>query len=270
MGILRERGTYGGHVLRDERELERIVEHVSELDGLFARERTGNGRAGAADGFAHGRGGLELAVEDDGELADGARVAFGNLSGEVTELLGPFVGELHVHVEGDAVVRTTGGGLDDLTSGVGGLADVVTVDGNLAGAAIDIAEREYLVGRDGGILTQHRVHRHRTKRTLAVGLSGTFGAVHLTELELRGLLQRVDDIRVISGVFTRELDLERESAYGADYWLGDAELIDALFHDLDGLIDHVSGGNVGLIAHALLAGLGTGRVDLQREGHPAL
>ena len=94
--------------------------------------------------------------------------------------------------------------------------------------------------------------------------------MHLTELELRGLLQRVDDIRVISGVFTRELDLERESAYGADYRLGDAELIDALFHDLDGLIDHVSGGNVGLIAHALLAGLGTGRVDLQREGHPTL
>ena len=94
--------------------------------------------------------------------------------------------------------------------------------------------------------------------------------MHLTELELRGLLQRVDDIGVISGVFTRELDLERESAYGADYRLSDAELIDALFHDLDGLIDHVSGGNVGLIAHALLAGLGTGRVDLQREGHATL
>ena len=94
--------------------------------------------------------------------------------------------------------------------------------------------------------------------------------MHLTELELRGLLQRVDDIGVISGVFTRELDLERESAYGADDRLGDAELIDALFHDLDGLIDHVSRGNVGLIAHALLAGLGPGRVDLEREGHPTL
>ena len=105
---------------------------------------------------------------------------------------------------------------------------------------------------------------------LALGLSGSFGAVHLAELELGGLLQRIDDVRVVSGILTRQLDLEREVAHGTEHGLGDAELIDALLHDLEGLIDHVRAGDAGLIAGALFAGFGAGRIDLQGEGHPAL
>ena len=270
LGVLGEGRADGSHVLRDQRELKRVIQHVGEVDDLFAAEVTGDGRAGATDGFAHGRGGLQLAVEDDGELADGAGVAFRDLGGEVAEFLGAFVGELHVHVEGDAVVGAAGGGLDDLTGGVRGLLHEVAVHADFAGAVVDVAEREHLVGRDRGIGPEHRVDGQRTERMLAVGLGRTFGAVHLAELELRRFLQGVDDVGVVGGVFAGELDLEGEVAHGAEDRLGDAELVDALFHDLEGLVDHLGVGDVGLVACALLAGFGAGRVDLEREGYPAL
>jgi len=72
LGVLSEGRADGGHVLRDQREFERVVEHVGEIDGFLTGERTSDGRSGAPDGFAHGRSGLQLTVEDDGELADGA------------------------------------------------------------------------------------------------------------------------------------------------------------------------------------------------------
>ena len=268
--ILGEGRADGSHVLRDQRELQRIVQHVGKVDDLFAAEVAGDGRAGATDGFTHGRSGLELAVEDDGELTDGAGVAFRDLGGEVAELLGAFVRELHVHVEGDAVIGAAGGGLDDLAGGIGGLLHEVAVHADFAGAAVDVAEREDLVGRNRGGGAEHRVDGERTERVLAVGLARALGAVHLAELELGRLLERVHDVRIVGGVFARQLDLEGEIADGAKDRLGDAELVDALFHDLEGLVDHLGVGDVGLVTRALLAGFDTGRIDLEREGHPTL
>jgi hypothetical protein len=61
---------------------------LARLDGLLAVEGTGDGRPRGTDGLADGRGGLQFAVEHDGELTDGTAVAFGDLGGEVAELLG--------------------------------------------------------------------------------------------------------------------------------------------------------------------------------------
>ena len=105
---------------------------------------------------------------------------------------------------------------------------------------------------------------------LALGLGGTFGAVHLAELELGGLLERIDDVRIVGGVLAGQLDLEGEVADGTEDGFGDAELIDALLHDLEGLVHHVAVGDVRLVAGGLLAGFGAGRIDLEGEGHPAL
>ena len=254
----------------DQREFERIIEYVGQFDRLFAGERTGDGRAAATDGIADRRSGLQLTVEDDSELAEGAGVAFGDLGCEVAELLGAFVGELHVHVEGDAVVGATRGGLDDLTRGVSGLADVIARDADLAGLVIGVADGEHLVGRDGRGGAEHRIDRQEAERVLALGLGGPFGAVHLAELELGGLLERVDDVGIIGGVFAGQLDLQGEIAHGTEHGLGDAELIHALLHDLESLVDHVGAGDAGLVAGTLLAGFGAGRVDLEGEGHPAL
>ena len=105
---------------------------------------------------------------------------------------------------------------------------------------------------------------------LAIGVGRTLGAMDLAELELRGLLERIDDVRIVGGVLAGQLDLEREVAHRADDRLGHAEGIHAQLHDLDGLVDHVSVGDLGLLGGTLAAGLGAGRVDLEGEGHAAL
>ena len=245
-GVRGERGPDLILLLDLERHAERIVEHVGEVDGLALGEGAGDLGAAAVDLLADGRGGVELAVEHDGEAAQtaGALAFVGDGLGDVGELLAAGVGELEDDAEAAELIHGRIGIGHALAGHLGAALDVEFLGVALAGAAALLVEGHALVAR-GGLL------RRRDE-----------GMNHL-EIEARGQRQGPDDLGIVLGRDAGQLDLDAVLTDRADDGLGDAEAVDAVADDLDRL------GEL-FLAHLLVVGADGIGVDLQGEGDAAL
>jgi hypothetical protein len=244
-GVVGQGGTDLILLLDGERQIERVVEHVGEVDGLALGEGPGDFRAATVDLLAHGRRGVELVVEHDGKAAQaaGALALVGDGLGDVGELPAARVGEFEDDAEAAELVHRRVGVGDALARHLGAGLDVELLGMALdAGAALDV-EGHALVARG---------------RLLWGGCEG----VHHLEVEARRLAEVVDDLGIVLGRDIGQLDLDAVRADRADDGLADAEAVDTVADDLDGL------GEL-LIADVLGIGAEGALVDLQGEGDAA-
>ncbi len=239
--------------LHDERQVEGIVQHVGQVDGLELGKLAADFGGVAVDLLFHAGRGVEATVEHDGEL--GARLgvagALGEFLGELGDLAGG-LGELAlaggVELEDDAVAA-------DLVHGDERVGDVLAR--HLPGALHEVFGLEGLAG--AGLLLEGL--------DLVAGgnldaLARTGERIHEAKIEPRGLLHRLEHLGVVAGVDAGELDLDAVLAERTNDRLGDTETVDAVADDLDGLVELLA---TLVIGHAG----GGGLVHLKHEGDAA-